>query len=55
VTWLDVEVERLPSGKPELHLYGKALARAASMGVTRLHVSLTHDQLISCAVVVFET
>jgi holo-[acyl-carrier protein] synthase len=55
VKWTDVEVERLPSGKPELHLHGEALARATSMGATRFHVSLTHDQLISCAVVVFES
>jgi holo-[acyl-carrier protein] synthase len=55
VKWKDVEVERLPSGKPELHLHGEAQVRATAMGVTRLHVSLTHDQLISCAVVIFET
>ncbi|HYR86333.1 MAG TPA: holo-ACP synthase [Terriglobia bacterium] len=55
VKWADVEVERLPSGKPELHLYGEALARATSMGATRFHVSLTHDQLVSCAVVVLES
>jgi holo-[acyl-carrier protein] synthase len=55
VKWVDVEVERLPSGKPELHLHGEALVRATSMGATRFHVSLTHDQLVSCAVVVLET
>lgn len=55
VKWKDIEVQRLPTGKPELHLYGEALALASSMGVTRFHVSLTHDQLVSCAVVIFET
>src|SRR3954465_947285 len=54
VKWKDIEVERLASGKPELHLHGEALTRAQSAGVTRLHVSLTHDQLVSCAVVIFE-
>jgi holo-[acyl-carrier protein] synthase len=54
VKWKDVEVQRLASGQPELHLYGEALARATKMGATRFHVSLTHDQLVSCAVVVFE-
>jgi holo-[acyl-carrier protein] synthase len=54
IQWKDVEVERLASGKPELRLHGEALTIATRMGVTRLHVSLTHDQLISCAVVVFE-
>src|SRR6266581_5447768 len=54
VKWKDVEVERLASGKPELHLYGEALARATSMASGRFYVSLTHDQLVSCAVVKLE-
>ena len=54
VKWKDVEVQRLASGQPELHLYGEALVRATSMGATRFHVSLTHDQLVSCAVVLLE-
>ena len=55
VRWRDVEVVRLPSGKPELHLHGEALSRATAAGASRFHVSLTHDQLVSCAVVVLET
>ena len=54
VKWKDVEVLRLDSGKPELRLHGEALARAGSLGATKFHVSLTHDYLISCAVVIFE-
>jgi holo-[acyl-carrier protein] synthase len=54
VKWKDVEIERLPSGKPELHLYGEALNRATSAGAQRFYVSLTHDQLVSCAVVILE-
>ena len=54
VKWKDVEIERLPSGKPELHLHGEALNRAVSAGAGRFHVSLTHDQLVSCAVVILE-
>jgi len=54
VKWKDVEVQRLASGKPELHLYGEALERATAMGATRFHVSLTHDQLVSAAVVIFD-
>ena len=54
VKWKDIEIERLPSGKPELHLYGEALAHATSQGAKRFYVSLTHDQLVSCAVVVLE-
>jgi holo-[acyl-carrier protein] synthase len=54
VKWKDVEIERLPSGKPELHLHGEALNRATSAGAQRFYVSLTHDQLVSCAVVILE-
>jgi holo-[acyl-carrier protein] synthase len=54
VRWKDVEVVRLASGQPELHLHGEALAKASSMGARRFYVSLTHDQLVSCAVVVLE-
>lgn len=55
VRWRDVEILRLPSGKPELHLHGAALEHAGSIGAKRFHVSLTHDQLVSCAVVLFES
>src|ERR1043165_3823105 len=54
VKWKDVEVQRLASGKPELHLHGEALAKATEMGAKRFYVSLTHDQLVSCAVVILE-
>jgi len=54
VKWKDIEVQKLSSGRPELHLYGEALERATSLGATRFHVSLTHDQLVSCAVVVLD-
>jgi holo-[acyl-carrier protein] synthase len=54
VKWKDVEVVRLVSGQPELHLHGEALAHATSAGAKRFFVSLTHDQLVSCAVVILE-
>jgi holo-[acyl-carrier protein] synthase len=55
VKWKDIEVQRLASGQPELHLFDEALARAVFLGAARFHVSLTHDQLVSCAVVILET
>jgi holo-[acyl-carrier protein] synthase len=54
VKWKDVEVVRLASGQPELHLHGEALAHATSAGAKQFFVSLTHDQLVSCAVVILE-
>ena len=55
VRWRDVEVRRLPSGKPELLLHGVALERASALGATRFYVSLTHDHTISAAVVILES
>ena len=55
VHWKDVEVERLASGQPILHLHGGALERANSLGASRFMVSLTHDQSISAAVVIMES
>src|SRR5262245_28094597 len=54
VKWKDVEIIRLESGKPELRLHGEALTKATSIGANRFHVSLTHDQLVSCAVAILE-
>ena len=54
VKWKEVEVVRLASGKPELHLHGDALAHASAAGAKHFYVSLTHDQLISAAVVILE-
>lgn len=55
VKWKDIEVERLASGQPVLRLHGEALERATKTGATRFYVSLTHDQLVSCAVVILES
>jgi holo-[acyl-carrier protein] synthase len=54
IRWTDVEVERLPSGKPELHLHGAALERATSIGAKSFYVSLTHDHNVSAAVVILD-
>lgn len=54
VRFRDIEVVKLPSGRPSLTLHGKAddLARAA--GASRWHLSITHTRTIAEAVVVAE-
>jgi holo-[acyl-carrier protein] synthase len=54
VRWRDVEVLRHPSGRPELRLHGRAAERAASLGASRLHLTLSHDDERALAVVVLE-
>jgi holo-[acyl-carrier protein] synthase len=51
VGWHDVEVVRLPSGRPQLVVTGRAAALAAEQGVGAWHVSLSHSRLVAQAVV----
>ncbi len=50
--WDDVEVERLPGGAPLLVVRGRAAELAATQGVGRWHVSITHTDTTASAVVV---
>jgi len=52
--WRDAEVVRHGSGRPELLITGTVAARAAELGVTSWHVSLSHDAGIASAVVIAE-
>ena len=54
VTWKELEVRREPTGRPTLHLSGRAAELAESMGVRRLQLSLTHSRELAMAVVVAE-
>jgi holo-[acyl-carrier protein] synthase len=50
----DVEVVRVGNRPPRLVLHGAAARRAQALGITRSHVSLTHQPGIAAAVVVLE-
>jgi len=49
-----VEVIRTDGGRPEIRLHGNAEARARTLGVRAIHVSLTHQRSMVAAVVVLE-
>jgi holo-[acyl-carrier protein] synthase len=53
--WQDVEIVTDDAGRPSLAVQGTVAARAAEVGVTRWHVSLSHDAGIASAVVIAET
>jgi len=53
IHWTDVEVLR-EEGAPSLRFSGVADRAARARGVTRIHLSLTHDAGIAAAVVVLE-
>ncbi len=52
--WHDAEVVSESSGRPVLSMRGTVEARAAALGVTSVHLSLSHDAGIASAVVVLE-
>lgn len=54
VRWVDIEVVRMPSGKPTLELRGVAKQFAERMGVARISLSITHSGNIALAQVIFE-
>lgn len=52
--WLDAEVTVAPSGEPAITVRGSVAARAAQLGVTSIHLSLSHDAGLAMAFVVCE-
>jgi holo-[acyl-carrier protein] synthase len=51
----DVEIVREGNQPPRLVLHGEAARRAEALGVTRSHVSLTHQPGTAAAVVILES
>ena len=49
-----VEVHREAGGRPAIRLHAAAAALAASLGVSRVHISITHDHGIAAAIAVLE-
>ena len=54
MNWTDAQVSTDERGAPVLSVTGTVAERAASLGVTRWHVSLSHDGGIASATVIAE-
>lgn len=54
VRWVDLEVARLPGGRPTLRLHGRSQELAEAMGVRHIALSITHTTDFSFAQVIFE-
>ena len=50
IGWLDIEIERLPTGQPAVRLHGRAAARADQLGLARIAVSITHEREYALAI-----
>ena len=55
LAWHDAEVVCEASGKPRFVLTGTVAARADALGITSVHLSLSHDGGIATAMVVVES
>ena len=54
IGWREMEVVTGADGRPALALHGRAAACAAKLGVTRVHLTLSHSETTAGAVVVLE-
>ncbi|MDO5066669.1 MAG: holo-ACP synthase [Propionibacteriaceae bacterium] len=52
--WLDAEVVKDPAGAPGFVVSGTVAERVAALGITRIHLSLSHDGGFTTAMVVCE-
>jgi holo-[acyl-carrier protein] synthase len=55
ISWQDIEVVLDEHGAPDLVLSGVAAARVQELGITAVHVSLSHDTSVATAFVVAES
>lgn len=51
LSWNEIAVTNLDSGKPRIELFGKTAENLKDLGVNRIEVSLTHDGGMAGAVV----
>jgi holo-[acyl-carrier protein] synthase len=47
--WPDIEIIRTSTGAPRIVLHGRTKAKAESMGVGEIHISLTHVDQVAVA------
>lgn len=54
LSWLEIEIITDGTGRPQFELSGAAAKAAADLGITRTHLSLSHDGGHAVAMVVCE-
>ena len=54
MSWQDATIRRTTGAQPVVEVVGSVAARAAELGVTRFHLSISHDAGIASAVVIAE-
>ncbi|MBE9095041.1 holo-ACP synthase [Tychonema sp. LEGE 07203] len=49
ISWTDIEIQRLPTGKPSVVLYSRCQEIAAELGITIWFLSISHTQSYAVA------
>ncbi len=52
IGWREIEILSEASGKPVIHLYGRAQERARELGLAELEISLSHSREYAVAFVI---
>ena len=55
ISWLEIEVVRMPGHRPTLRLHGRAAKWASRLQVTGASLSLSHTSTLAIACVILET
>ena len=50
IGWTEIEIERLPTGQPNVRLHRRAAQRAEQLGMSRIAVSISHESEYAVAV-----
>src|SRR5512143_638989 len=50
IGWREIEIERLPTGQPSVRLHDRAARRAEQLGMTRIAVSISHEDDYAVAI-----
>lgn len=49
LTWTEIEILSLPTGEPQVHLHGRAAARAGELALSSISLSLSHSRRYAVA------
>lgn len=49
ISWTDIEIQRLPTGRPSVMLYGRCQEIAAELGITLWLLSISHTSSYTVA------
>ena len=54
LVWAEIEIVKDDKGRPSIVLHGKTKTNLEELGVSRIHLSLSHEQELASALVVVE-